>query len=371
MHQYKQLFTIPDHITYLNCAYMSPQLKSIKEIGKSALSLKDRPWELTAADFFTKTDELRSLVAQLLSAENNEIAIIPSASYGINTIASNLNLNQSDSILVLEDQFPSNYYPWYERAKIFGAKIKVVKRPQNYDWASAIIAALDENVKLAALANVHWTDGTLINLEKIAKRCKELNILLSLDLTQSVGVKPFSVKNIDPDFIVAAAYKWMFGPYSMAYMYVKKNHHNMKPLEDNWINRAKSDEFSLLIEYTDEFQEGAKRFDVGERSNFLLTPLAIEGLKQILNWGTDKIYTHCGILTDYLVEQLDGSTVKIADKEFRSKHMIGLNSDKILNLIDVIREKNIYISIRGKSIRVSPHLYNEKADMDKLVQLLK
>ncbi|MCB0280096.1 MAG: aminotransferase class V-fold PLP-dependent enzyme, partial [Calditrichaeota bacterium] len=297
--------------------------------------------------------------------------IIPSASYGINTIAANLDLKQGDQILVMEDQFPSNYYPWYEKAKDCGASLKVVKRPENNDWTTAIINSLDEKVRLAALANVHWTDGTLIDLTKISVVCKQHDILLSADLTQSLGAMPFSVKEADVDFAVAAGYKWLLGPYSLGYMYVKKSHQQMRPLENNWINRAKSDEFSLLVEYTDEFQAGAKRFDVGERSNFFLTPIAAAGLTQILDWGVDTISAYSGDLTSYLATELSGSDIKIADAQFRCPHIIGLYTERVIESVDVLKQANIFVSIRGKSIRVSPHLYNDRADIDRLLEILK
>src|SRR5450755_589428 len=120
----RHLFDIPDDVAYLNCAYMSPLLKSALEAGTAGLARKAHPWELTADKFFTGADEFRTTAAQLIDASAECIAIVPSASYGIATAARNLPVKRGQSILVLAEQFGSNYYPWQRLAGETGASIK-------------------------------------------------------------------------------------------------------------------------------------------------------------------------------------------------------------------------------------------------------
>ena len=125
---------------------------------------------------------------------------------------------------------------------------------------------------------MQWTSGGRLDLVRIGEACRKLGAALVLDLTQSLGALPFSVgglKNnlqngVQPDFAVAASYKWLLGPYSVGLLYVAPKWQSGMPLEENWIQRANARDFSSLILYTEDYDAGARRFDMGERANFAL-----------------------------------------------------------------------------------------------------
>src|SRR5829696_7037239 len=119
----RDLFEIPEDIVYLNCAYMSPQLRPAREAGERAVSRKSRPWEITPDDFFEEAEEVRALFARLVGGDAEDIAIIPSVSYGISVAAANVPVLRGQRIIILEDQFPSNVYAWRELAERSGARL--------------------------------------------------------------------------------------------------------------------------------------------------------------------------------------------------------------------------------------------------------
>src|SRR5690349_4041297 len=131
------LFDIPDEIAYLNCAYMSPLLRSASAAGQTALARKAQPWRIAAADFFTESEVARALFAELIGADADGVALIPSASYGLSLAAANLTAGTGRRILLLEDQFPSNVYPWQDLAARTGGIIATVPRPDDLDWTDA------------------------------------------------------------------------------------------------------------------------------------------------------------------------------------------------------------------------------------------
>ena len=183
----KHLFNIPEEITYLNCAYLSPQLRSVTQAGLNAVSSKETPWLLTPPDFFTLTEEARTLFAELIDARTNDIAIIPAVSYGISVAALNVKLEADQTVVVLEDQFPSNVYSWRERVKEKGANLKTVAHPPDDDWTAALLDQIDENTAVVAVAGCHWTDGCIIDLVKLGQRCREMNAALVIDATGSLA----------------------------------------------------------------------------------------------------------------------------------------------------------------------------------------
>src|SRR5580658_2550599 len=228
----RHLFDIPDDVAYLNCAYMSPLMKSAMDAGTAGLARKTHPWEITPDKFFTGADEFRATAAQLIDCSPGDIAIVSSASYGIATAARNLPVKKGQSILVLEEQFPSNYYSWQRRAEETGAKLKVVAWPQDNDWTTGVLNSLTADVAIAALPHVQWTSGGRLDLIRIGETCREIGTALALDLTQSLGALPFSVRDVQPDFAVAASYKWLLGPYSVGLLYVAPKRQGGMPVEE-------------------------------------------------------------------------------------------------------------------------------------------
>ncbi len=173
------------------------------------------------------------------------------------------------------------------------AQLKTISPPENLAdrgkiWNERIVEAIDRNTRLVALGNVHWADGTKFNLLEIRKRTRDVGALLVIDGTQSVGALPFDVSKIQPDALVCAGYKWLLGPYAIGIAYYGEYFDDGKPIEENWINRKLSEDFTALVNYKSEYQPGALRYEVGERSNFILVPMMTAALKQINRWKPEK-----------------------------------------------------------------------------------
>jgi selenocysteine lyase/cysteine desulfurase len=368
----RDLFEIPEDIVYLNCAFMAPQLRPAREVGERAVSRKSRPWEITPDVFFEDAEEIRALFSRLVGGDADGVAIIPSVSYGISVAAANVDVREGEKIVILEDQFPSNVYAWGELAERSGARLVTLPRPEDFDWTRALLEEIDSGTAVVAVPNCHWTDGSLVDLARVGERVREAGAALVVDAIQSLGAHPFDVSEVRPDFLVAASYKWLLGPYGVGFMYVGEEYREGKPIEHNWINRRGSQDFSGLVAYQDAFQPGARRYDVGERSNFALLPMAAEALRQLLDWGVENVSETIGTLTDLIEEKAGEHGLVTIPKERRARHMIGLmlGPDAPDDLPTRLTTHNIYVSVRGPSVRVSPHLYNTELDVYRLFDVL-
>jgi selenocysteine lyase/cysteine desulfurase len=369
----RHLFDIPDDVAYLNCAYMSPLMKPVIEAGIAALARKAHPWEITPDKFFTGSDEFRTAAAQLIDSSADDIAIVPSASYGIATAARNLPVKKGQSILVLAEQFPSNYYSWLRQAEETGASLKVVAWPEDNDWTATVLNSLTADVAIAALPHVQWTSGGRLDLVRIGEACRKLGAALVLDLTQSLGALPFSVRDVQPDFAVAASYKWMLGPYSVGLLYVAPKWQGGMPLEENWIQRANARDFSSLILYTENYDKGARRFDMGERSNFGLLPAAVRAMKQLLEWEVAQISETTGALNRQLAEAAADMGFFAPVEPLRAPHYLALRRKAAIpkELPEMLASEKVFVSVRGSSIRVTPNVYNTAEDCERLIACLR
>ena len=368
----RQLFDLPDEIAYLNCAYMSPLLRQAAAVGAAALARKCRPWTISPDDFFADSERVRGLFAQLLGATAADVALVPAASYGLAVAAANLALAPGQRILLLAEQFPSNVYTWRELAGQRGGAVLTIERPADGDWSAAVLAGLDERVAITALPHCHWTDGGLLDLVAIGARCRAVGSALVLDVTQSLGALPLDLAAVAPDFLVCPGYKWLLGPYSQGYLYVAPQHQDGRPLEHNWIAREGSEDFARLVDYRERHQPGARRFDVGERSNFALLPVAMVGLEQLLAWDVATIAATLAAMTTEIAERAASLGLQATASERRAGHFLGLRFPQGVppGLPERLAAERVYVSLRGDSLRVTPHLYNDAGDVNRLFSVL-
>jgi len=375
----RSFFQLDENITYLNCAYMSPLMKAVEEAGKKGTELKRNPHLIRHKEFFEAGDNLRREFSKLVHARAPErIAIIPSVSYGISTVTNNMPAEKGDTIIVADEQFPSNIYPWMRLCETTGAELKIVEAPKMPEdrgkkWNERILNAINSKTKAVALGHIHWADGTLFNLSTIRKRTREVGALLIIDGTQSVGALPFDVHQFLPDALICAGYKWLMGPYSTGLAYYGPAFDDGIPIEENWINRYKSEDFANLVNYSTDYQPGALRYDVGERSNFILVPMMLKALEILNDWGVQNIQQYCKNLSEENITRLKELGYQVEDEEHRSAHLFGIRAGKHHNIQEIqkrLNERNIVVSFRGDAIRVSPNVYNTKEELHKLVEAL-
>ena len=371
-------FTLNPNVTYLNCAYMSPLLKRVEKAGLRGIRMKRNPYAIAPDDFFNESETLRKEFATLINTESSQVVVIPSVSYGLANVAANLNLTKGQEILVAAEQFPSNIYPWQSLCETTGAGIRSVAPPDSSEhrglkWNQRIIESINEKTAVVAIAHFHWADGTRFDLEAIRKRTREVNALLIIDGTQSVGAFPFDVARIEPDALVCAGYKWLMGPYSIGLAYYGPAFDNGKPIEENWINRLNSEDFTRLVNYQSQYQPGALRYEVGEHSNFILVPMMLKALEQIYRWQPQFIQEYCKEITAESISLLRDHGYIIEDENWRGNHLFGIRipQDRDMNLIrQKLLDKKIFVSVRGNAIRVSPNVYNRKEDMERFARIL-
>ena len=243
----KSRFTLPDGVHYLNCAFMAPLARTVRAAGIEGIDRRATPHLMSPPDFFEESDRVRSLFSRLVNIPDpNRVAIIPSVSYGLATVARNAPVEQGDNIVIVEEQFPSNVYTWQRLCTERGLELKVVDAPKRTScrtvaWNTRLLETIDRRTAVVAVPQVHWADGTQFDLERVSARARECDALLVVDGTQSVGASPFDVERIRPDALVCAGYKWLLGPYSVGLAYFGPAFDDGTPLEENWIARRGSE----------------------------------------------------------------------------------------------------------------------------------
>ena len=375
---YRDKFDVKDDITYLNSAFMGLlPIESVKA-GYKGIDIKSKAWGIHTKDFYNPPERVRELASELLFCSKNDIFFIPSSSYGLATFANNFNLEDEKTILLLEEEFPSNVYIWKELAIKQNAVIKFVKRPKDDDWTNEIINNIDENTGLISIPQTHWIDGAYIDLEKISNHINNTDIALAIDATQSAGILDLNINKIKPDVLVVSSYKWLLGPYSLGFAYIDKKYQiDSKPLEFNWMsmaNEPEGDKFPDLLDYDNDLHKSARRFDFGHRGNIHLMPILESSLNFLKKIKTNNIMRHIETINKMIIANLSNLKVSVIEEKYRSPHYLGIRLENEIsdNFIDSLSKNNIFISNRGKSsLRVSPHIWNNENDVDKFIENIK
>ena len=368
----RHLFDIPPEVAYFDCAKMSPLLKAAGEAGRAGLMRKAHPWEIKSEHFFDEADRVRALFARLIGAGADDVAIIPSVSYGLATAMQNVPVAAGQSIVILAEDFPSTVYTARSIARQAEARLVTIGRPENGDWTASILEAIDGTTALVCAPHVHWVCGGLIDVEALARRCRAVGAQLVLDTTQSTGALPIDVSAVDPDYLVAASYKWLLGPYSVGFLYAAPRHHQGQPLEQGWAARAGARDFRTLANYDEALEPNARRFDMGERSNFALLPVAGAALEQLLEWGVVNIAETLGGFTSAIAERLAEKGISAPGAGGRAPHYLSVRFDDGVpeDIEERLAAADVHVSLRGDRMRITPHLYNDDEDLERLVTQL-
>ncbi|MBO6576667.1 MAG: aminotransferase class V-fold PLP-dependent enzyme [Rhodothermales bacterium] len=375
----RQAFFLPDEHHYLNCAYMAPMARRVEQAGIEGIRMKRVPSGVSPEDFFRTGEAIRREFARLIgSGQPDRVSLIPAASYGLATAARNLRVARGGEILTLREQFPSNIYTWSRLARENGATlIHVEPGPgpgRGRRWNERLLDAIGRDTSVVALPHVHWADGTVFDLETISRRCREVSAALIIDGTQSVGAYPIDVQRIRPDALVCAGYKWLLGPYSLGVAWFGPRFDGGVPLEENWISRKNSEDFAGLVRYRDEYGPLATRYDVGERSNFILAPMLLEALRLLGEWRIDRIQAYCDALSDPIVRAARDLGCEVEDDACRAGHLFGLRlpaGSDAAALKETLARRNVSVSLRGDAVRVSPNVYNTQEDVAALIEGLR
>jgi selenocysteine lyase/cysteine desulfurase len=372
----RALFDIPRQICYLNAASFSPLPLRTLEAGRAAVGRKGAPWTLDAGFANAQHERARTAAARLIRAEPSDIALIPSISYGVATAAKLLTPGRGTRVLVLEDDHSSPVLEWQARAEAQGFAVETVRQPDDGDWTSAVLESIERSgtppVSLASISSVHWSDGGLIDVDKVGAALRQRGSAFLVDATHSTGVLATDVKRLDPDFVIFPTYKWLLGPYGRAFLYVAKRHQGGIPLEQTASGR-RNVRAENAVYFTDLSYVGdARRFDMGERDHFISMEMASIGMEMMADWGAPAVVQRLTMLTERIAAGVRGIGVRVPEPRLRAPHVLSLAFEGGMpaGLVEGLASEGVYVAPRLGRMRVSPHVYNDEADADRFVEVL-
>lgn len=358
---------------------MSPTLKQASIAGKKAIIQKENPTLLSQEDFFQPVEKSKISYGKLINADAQQIALLPSASYGFANAFNNLKSQNRLKAICVGEEFPSGYFSLVKWCKENDINIEIIKKPKIKKnrvsiWQQEILDAINQETAVVLISAVHWMDGSKYDLQSIGEKCANFDIPLFVDGTQAVGAQSIDVQACHITALINPSYKWLLGPYGLGFAYYAPYFNNGIPIEESWMNRDKASDFSNLTDYNEHYLPGAKRFDVGESASFINLAMMQVGIDFINDLGVEKIEGHCREITKPLLQYLRDNDFWFANEGYRAAHLFGFELPASVNLEQLkvaLVQSNIYLSFRKNSVRVSPNIYNTNSDIHALIECLK
>jgi selenocysteine lyase/cysteine desulfurase len=230
-----------------------------------------------------------------------------------------------------------------------------------------VLAQLDGSVRIASLPHCYWVDGSCLDLVAIGAACRSAGAALVLDITQSCGAMPIDIAAVDPDFAVAAGYKWLLCPDGSGFLYVAPRRHEGRPLEESWAGRIGAENFSQLVPYKERYQPGARRYDVGERSNFTGVAQSLAALDQLSAWTVPAIAETLRLVTQEIADRCARRGLPPLSPPIQAPHIIGFQLPAAApdDLAKRMAADDVHVSVRGGWLRLSPHLHVGGRDLER------
>lgn len=352
---------------------MGPPLCAVRKAADAALH--QGPLSGFSVDWRERVERVRTMAAQLFDGDADAVALVPSAAYGLSVAARNVPLRHAEAVLVLEGQFPSNLLAWQQRCVQVGARLVTVRRDAQHDWTAAVLAALDADpaITVLALPNVYWLDGTVLDLTTIARSAHARGACLVLDLSQSLGALPVDIATLRPDFVVAVGYKWLLGPYGLAYLWAAPRWRESRTrLEYGWMAHDHDALWQPRQNTRAAPLPGARRFDADGVCDDMRLAMAEAALAQILTWNVSSIAAALGERTDAFIDALRTHGLEDWLPPGEVAHFCALQPPQSADtqwadtLATALRNQDVVFTLRHGRLRFAPHLHVSITQMQAL-----
>ena len=363
-------------VTYLNLAGQSPVPKVAIKALQTAIEWKKFPHRIPDSAYFDVPNKVRASIAKLIGGKPEEVALTAGASTGMLAATYGLTWKAGDEVLTASGEFPLQYTTWKPMEEREGIKLKVISPRDRFLSADDFIAAMTPRTRLVSVSLVRFDNGVLLDAARLAAACHAQGALLLLDVSQCCGAIPMDVNQLGADFLVCAGYKWLLGPFGTGFFWAKAEHiSRMRTGPFYWMAAEGAENFAALAFADPKPVNEARRWDAAETANYYNLAAMDAGLDLVLRIGPETVAAHNHKLIDLLFSRIPPDRFVIAspvDHQQRGPYgcFQARSPEKTKEFYDKLRKENVITSLREGKIRVSPYLYNNERDIDRLVSVV-
>ena len=366
----RRLFPATQKYAYLNSAAVAPLPSISTEAVLSQLKDVSENGSLNYNDWIETKNRARSLIAEMLKVNPEQIAFMRNTSDGFSSIANGLKWQKGDNIVSFAKEFPANFYAWRYVRDAFGIELRLCSEREGQIDLDEFIALIDSNTKLVSISAVQFGSGFRADLERIGRAARKVDALFAVDIIQGFGAMPFDLPAQMVDIAAGASHKWLCSPEGCGILYLSDRARVIvEPALVGWISVEKPWNFDDLEQ---PFKSNALAWESGTGGSALFYGLE-QSLKLLHETGAEKIEKYLEELSDYLCELLAGKNYEIVSSREKGeksqivciKHRNGLSSNEVAAHLE---RENIIVAPRGERVRIAPHFFNNREDIERLAE---
>ena len=368
----RSLFPAAEKYTYLNSAAVAPlptiaieavnrQLKDVSENGSTNFT-----------DWVATKNRAREIIAQMLKVRAEQIAFMRNTSDGFATVANGLKWSADDNIVTFAREFPANFYAWRRIRDAHHVELRLCPERNGRIDIDEFIGLIDANTKIVSISAVQFVSGFRADLERIGRAARKHDALFAVDIIQALGTTPFDLEAQFVDVAAGASHKWLCSPEGCGILYLSdRARQRIEPTLVGWISVEDAWNFE---DYEQNFKPNALAWETGTGTASLFYGLE-QSAKLLYETGAEQIETYLADLTNYLCELLAGVNYEIVSsraKGEKSQIVCIRNNDGLLpaEIAKHLEREKIIVSPRGDRIRIAPHFFNNREDIERLVKNL-
>lgn len=369
--QIRGLFPAAQKYTYLNSAAVSPMPTVTADAVYAQLKDCSENGTLNFNDWVATKDRARALIAEMLNVRSEQIAFMRNTSDGFASVANGLMWKNGENIVTFEKEFPSNFYPWRRIRDKYGVELRTCPERDGRIDLDEFIALIDENTKLVSISAVQFNSGFRADLEKIGEAAHKVDALFAVDIIQGLGAFGFDLPAQKVDIACSASHKWLFSPEGCGIIYLSdRARTRVEPTFVGWISVETPWDFD---DYEQDFKPTALAWESGTSGASLFYGLE-QSLKILKEAGLGKIEKYLEELTDYFCELLPTDRYELISSRAKGEksQIVSLKHKKLSSneVVKRLEREKIIIAPRGDRLRVSPHLFNNRADIERLIEFM-
>lgn len=368
----RELFPLTRNTVYLNHAAISPPPTTSIAAVQSQLQDVHTNGSLNFLNWLSTKESARKLLAQLLGARPEQVAFMRNTSDALSSVANGINWKPGDNIVTFSREFPSNIYPWLRIRDQFGVEVRMCEERSGRIDLEELESLIDDRTQVVSVSHVQFASGFRTDLERLGRCARKHDALFVVDTIQSLGVIPVDVKAEYVDVAAGAGHKWLLSPEGVGYLYLSdRARERVQPTLVGWVSVPDPDDHT---NWEQGWNKGALAWETGTGPAALLYGFEAS-LKLLIELGPAQIELYLEQLTDYLCEELDDTPYEIVSSRVRGeksqivciRHCCGLTP---MDLYSKLKRQRIVTAPRSDRLRIAPHVYNTREELDQLIAAL-
>lgn len=358
---------------YLNNASIGPIPERTRRALDAFNAKRTAPHHLSDRDLLGILQEARTRVAQLLGADLEEVALAGNTTYGLNQAARALPLKPGDVVMVSDREFPANVYPWL-RLRDCGIQVEMVPcTPEGWPDEEYIIRRVgDARVRVLSISLVQFSNGFRADLARIGHACRAHDTYLVVDGIQGIGQCPIDVRTTPVDLLACGGQKWLLSPWGSGFLYVSRELlSHLEPAFVGWMAFQGTDDFTRLLSYDPTLREDGYRFELNTLPYQDFYGM-VHSLDLILDLGVDRIAEHTLGLGETLLTWADERGMRVVSPRAATHRsaIVCLAPSHPAEAYHTLKRAGVVCSLREGALRFSPHAYNTRDELEKVIDVL-